>query len=180
MASSGGSPIRRLDEAPLSGDAAANILSMALTADGQGSKRPQTSNCAPVILPAHVFAPRHFAGILAKIWSGNMMVLADFGAAEPGEITFRPVRAGAIRTIRLAVIDPLHLERSMQIVPSPRLVRMDDAPTGDAPANDRDGLGLVFHDGGCQGLPSRSRIATTQRRLPFWCLRRRRSIRAAR
>src|SRR5579883_2396769 len=101
--------------------------------------------------PAHVFAPRHFAGILGKMRSGNMVMLADFGAAEPGEIALRLVCAGAIRAIGLAVIDPLHLERGMKIVPSPRFVRMDGTPAGDAPPNDRDGLGLIFYHS-CQGL----------------------------
>ena len=34
----------------------------------------------------------------------------------------------------------------MKIVPSSRLVGMDNAASGDATTNDRDGLGLMFHD----------------------------------
>jgi len=34
-------------------------------------------------LAAHVFAPRHFAGILAKMGAGDVMMLADFRAPEP-------------------------------------------------------------------------------------------------
>jgi hypothetical protein len=55
--------------------------------------------------PAHVFTPSHFAGILIKMRSGNMVMLADFGAAEPGEIALRLVCAGAIRAIGLAMIE---------------------------------------------------------------------------
>jgi len=36
--------------------------------------------------------------------------------------------AGAIRAIRLTMIDPLHLEGRMKIIPSPCLVRVDNAP----------------------------------------------------
>ena len=39
----------------------------------------------------------------------------------------------------------------MKIIPSPCLVGMDDAPSGDALANDRHGLGLMLYNG-CQGL----------------------------
>ena len=76
------------------------------------------------------------------------MMLADLRAAEPGEITFCLVRAGAVRAIRLAMIDPLHLEARMESVPSSCLVGVDDAPSGDALTNDRHGLRLMLHDGG--------------------------------
>src|SRR5208337_1204912 len=65
---------------------------------------------------------------------------------QPGVIALRLVCAGAIRAIRLAMIDPLHLEGRMKIIPSPCLVGMDNAPSGDAPADDRHGLGLMLHD----------------------------------
>ena len=78
------------------------------------------------------------------------MMLADLRAPQPGDIAFRLVCAGAIRAIRLAMIDPLHLEARMKIIPSPCLVGVDDTPSGDAPANDRHGLGLMLHDG-CHG-----------------------------
>ena len=44
------------------------------------------------------------------------------------------------------MIDPLHFKARMKIVPSSRLVGMDNAASGDAMTNDRDGLGLMFHD----------------------------------
>src|SRR5271157_2563434 len=99
---------------------------------------------------AHVFTPSHFTGILAEMGPGDVMMLAKLRAAEPGEITFRLVRAGAIRAIRLAMIDPLHFETRVESVPSSCLVGVDDAPSGDPPANDRHGLGLMLHDG-CHG-----------------------------
>ena len=99
---------------------------------------------------AHVFTPSHFTGILAEMGPGDVMMLPDLRAPQPGEIALRVVCAGAIRAIRLAMIDSLHLEARMKIIPSPCLVGMDDAPSGDAPTNDWHGLGLMLHDG-CHG-----------------------------
>jgi len=147
MAPSGASPITRLDETPPFADDAANIQPKGVMAKGQAT------TCIKLRagrFPAHVFAPSHFAGILAEMGPGDVMMLADLRAAEPGEIALRLVRAGAIRAIGLAMIDPLHLEASMESVPSSCLVGVDDAPSGDAPANDRHGLGLMLHDG-CHG-----------------------------
>src|SRR5208283_2872369 len=94
---------------------------------------------------AHVFAPRHFAGILAEIRPGDVVVLADLGAPQPGDIAFRLVRAGAILGVSFAMIDPLHVKARMKFVPRSGLVGVDSAASGDATANDRNGLGLMFH-----------------------------------
>ena len=45
---------------------------------------------------AHVFAPRHFAGIRAEMRPGDMLMLTNLRASQPGDIAFRLVRAGAI------------------------------------------------------------------------------------
>ena len=45
---------------------------------------------------AHVFAPRHFAGILAEMWPGDMVMLTNLRTSQPGDIAFRLVRAGAV------------------------------------------------------------------------------------
>ena len=128
---------------------------------------------------AHVFAPRHFAGILAEMRPGDMVMLTNLRASQPGDIAFGLVRAGAIFALGFPMIDPLHFKDRMKIVPSSRLVGMDNAASGDATTNDRDGLGLMFHD--CRQVgPPRWRITTTQRRLPLWCWPRRRSTRASR
>ena len=95
---------------------------------------------------AHVFAPRHFAGILAEMRPGDMVMLTNLRASQPGDIAFRLVRAGAIFAVGFPMIDPLHFKGRMKIVPSSRLVGMDNAASGDATTNDRDGLGLMFHD----------------------------------
>ena len=66
--------------------------------------------------PAHVFAPSHFAGVLIKMGPRDMVMLADLRSPQPGEIALRLVCAGAIRAIRLAMIDPLHLKACMKIL----------------------------------------------------------------
>src|SRR5271166_326726 len=72
-------------------------------------------------------------------------MLADLGAPQPGDIAFRLVRAGAILAIGFAMIDPLHFKAGMEFVPSSCLVGVHSAASGDATANDRNGLGLMFH-----------------------------------
>jgi hypothetical protein len=64
---------------------------------------------------AHVFAPRHFAGILAKVRPGNMMVLANLGASQTRDIAFRLVRAGAVFAIGFAMIDLCRPQTSFQL-----------------------------------------------------------------
>ena len=95
---------------------------------------------------AHVFAPRHFAGILAEMRPGDMVMLTNLRASQPGDIAFRLVRAGAILAVGFPMIDPLHFKARMKIVPGSRFVGMDNAASGDATTNDWDSLGLMFHD----------------------------------
>ena len=95
---------------------------------------------------AHVFAPRHFAGILAEMRPGDMVMLTNLRPSQPGDIAFRLVRAGAVLAVGFPMIDPLHFKARMKVVPSSRLVGMDNAASGDATTNDRDGLGLMLHD----------------------------------
>ena len=89
---------------------------------------------------AHVFAPRHFAGTLAEMRPGDMVMLTYLRASLPGDIAFGLVRAGAIFAVGFPMIDPLHFEGRMKIVPSssPRrhgqccLWRRDDEVIGTA------------------------------------------------
>jgi hypothetical protein len=87
---------------------------------------------------AHVFARRHFAVILTEMRPGNR-------ASQPRDIALRLVRAGAVLAVSFAMIDPFHIKARVEIVSSSRLVGVDDAASGDATTNDRDGLGLMFH-----------------------------------
>jgi hypothetical protein len=86
-------------------------------------------------MAAHVFSPRHFAGILTEMGTGNMVVLANLRASQPRDIALRLVRAGAVLAVGLAMIDPLHFKARMEIVPSSRLVGVDGATSGDATTN---------------------------------------------
>ena len=74
-----------------------------------------------------------------------MVMLTNLRASQPQDIAFRLVRAGAVLAVSFAMIDPLHFKARMEIVPSSCLVGVDSAASGDATANDRDGLGLMFH-----------------------------------
>ena len=88
----------------------------------------QTATCIELGsggVAAHIFAPRHFAGILAEMRPGNMVMLADLRASQPRDIAFRLVRAGAVFAVSFAMIDPLHFKARMEIVPSARLVGVD-------------------------------------------------------
>jgi hypothetical protein len=67
-------------------------------------------------------------------------------ASQPGNMAFRVVRAAAILAVGFPMIDPLHFKARMKNVPSSRLVGIDNAASDDATTNDRDGLGLTFHD----------------------------------
>jgi len=95
---------------------------------------------------AHVFAPRHFAGILAEMRPGDMMMLTNLRASQPGDIAFRLVRAGTILAVGFPMIDPLHFKARMKIVPGSRFVGMDNAASGDATTNDWDSFGLMLHN----------------------------------
>ena len=46
---------------------------------------------------AVIFAPARLLGIAKKIGASDMMVMANLGAAKPGEIAFRPIRASAVK-----------------------------------------------------------------------------------
>ena len=88
-------------------------------------------------ITTRILTPGHFAGILVQVWAGDMMMLAEFGAAETGKVAFRLIGAGAIHAVGAPVIDPPHFVPGMQIVPGARFVGMHRAPPGDAPAGDR-------------------------------------------
>ena len=99
---------------------------------------------------APVFAPRHFAGILAEMRPGDMVMLTNLRASQPGDIAFGLVSgAGAIFAVGFPMIDPLHFKGRMKIVPEALFMPRRHGQcvaSGDATTNDRDGLGLMFHD----------------------------------
>lgn len=97
-------------------------------------------------MAAQIFAPRHFARILAEMRPGDRVMPTNLRASQSRDIAFRLVGAGAVLAVGFAMIDPLHFKARMEIVPSSRLGGVDIAASGDATTNDRDGLGLMFHD----------------------------------
>ena len=80
---------------------------------------------------AGVLAPGQLAGILVQIRTGDMMMLADLGAAQPGEIAFRLIGTGTIHAVGATVVDASHLVPRVKIIPGARLVGMDDTASGD-------------------------------------------------
>ena len=80
---------------------------------------------------AHVFAPRHFARHTGfEMRPGDMVMLANLCASQSGDVAFRLVRAGAIPAIGVSMVDPLHFKGRMKIVPSSRLVGMEQCYYG--------------------------------------------------
>ena len=57
---------------------------------------PNTRPLRSVGLAAHILAPCHLAGILAKIFAADTVVLAELGTAQASEIAFNLIGAGAI------------------------------------------------------------------------------------
>lgn len=95
---------------------------------------------------AGVLAPGQLAGILVQIRTGDMMMLADLGAAQPGEIAFRLIGTGTIHAVGATVVDASHLVPRVKIIPGARLVGMDDTASGDTLPDDRHGLGFSRRD----------------------------------
>ena len=59
---------------------------------------------------AGILAPRHLVRISRQVPARNVMMRADLGATQAGEVAFRLVRASAVVHERDRVIDPPHRE----------------------------------------------------------------------
>ena len=77
---------------------------------------------APVVL-----APRHFVRVGAEIRTGDVMVDADFRAAQPAKETLGLIGAGVAVRIRQRMIDPLRLDSARATDPNERLRRRERA-----------------------------------------------------
>jgi hypothetical protein len=66
---------------------------------------------------AVIFAPRRLLRIAEEICPRNVMVDADFSAAQTAEVLFRPIRARTIERIGFLMVDPFDFETLMQVVP---------------------------------------------------------------
>jgi hypothetical protein len=60
-----------------------------------------------------------------------MVVVADFSPAHTAEKFLCPIRASAVEAVCLLVIDPLHFETAVEVVPGAGLVGMNDGSLGD-------------------------------------------------
>jgi hypothetical protein len=49
--------------------------------------------------------------------ASNLMVDADFSAAQAAELLFRPIRARAVKRMRFLVFDPFDFETLIRVVP---------------------------------------------------------------
>ena len=79
--------------------------------------------------------------------AADMMVNAHLGAAQPGEIAFRLVRAGAvIGHVFDRMVDALHREAGVQDVPGRAFVGMHGRSRRDMLADHRDCIGLAIND----------------------------------
>ena len=81
-----------------------------------------------------------------KIFSGNVMVGADLGAAQAAKEAFGLVGARTVARIRFFVVDALYGECSRQPVPVGRLIGVNRSATLDAGMNDGDAFGLALPD----------------------------------
>jgi hypothetical protein len=103
-----------------------------------------------------------------------MVVVADLGTAHAREKFFGPIGASAVQAVSLLVIDALHFEAGMEVVPSGRLVGIDDRPLAMRERTKLSAWPSVRNTAGSE-LPLRSRTMTTARRLPDWLSAKRRS-----
>src|SRR5580658_8126269 len=76
-----------------------------------------------------------------------MMMMADLGAAEAAEKLFGPIGARLAVRIDFGVIDPLHFKAGVQIIPSARLVGVDDGSGRHAAADEIERAGFALEDG---------------------------------
>jgi hypothetical protein len=86
--------------------------------------------------PTIVLAPRRFLRVAEKVRARDVVVDADFGATEPGEVFLSHVSASAIEAVCLLMIDSLDLETLMKAFPRRRFVGMNNRSLRDAGANE--------------------------------------------
>lgn len=75
--------------------------------------------------PPRILPPSDLTSIEAEISPADVVVLADLGAAEAGEVGHGLVGARAVQAERDGMIDPHHLVVGVQAVPASGLVGVD-------------------------------------------------------
>src|ERR1700712_5344933 len=91
---------------------------------------------------AQVLAPRRFLGIAEQVRAGDVMMVAEFGPTQTGEVGLRAVGTGAIDAVAVLVIDPAHREAGVQRIPGRALIGVDRRSFGNILANG--GQGRTF------------------------------------
>ena len=74
--------------------------------------------------------------VAEKVRARDVVVDADFGATEPGEVFLSHVSASAIEAVCLLMVDSLDLETLMKVIPRRRFVGMNNRSLRDAGANE--------------------------------------------
>jgi hypothetical protein len=74
--------------------------------------------------------------VTEEVRARDVVVNADLGAAEPGEVFLSHASASAIEAVCLLMIDSLDLETLMKVIPRRRFVGMNDRSLRDAGANE--------------------------------------------
>jgi hypothetical protein len=74
--------------------------------------------------------------VAEKVSARDLVVNADLGATEAGEVFLSHVSASAIEAVCLLMIDSLDLETLMKVVPRRRFVGMNYRSLRDAGANE--------------------------------------------
>ena len=59
-----------------------------------------------------------------------MMVMANFGAAQAAEKSFRHIGASSVQAVGFLVIDALHFKAGVKVIPSVGIVGIDDGSFG--------------------------------------------------
>ena len=79
---------------------------------------------ATTIDPPVIFLPSHFTRVVAEVFAADVVVLANLSATHPREEAFSLIGACTILAERNGVVDSLHVEMGMKLVPARRFVRM--------------------------------------------------------
>ena len=103
---------------------------------------------------AQVLAPGCLLGVAEQVGPGDVMMVAEFGPAQAGEVGLCAVRAGTVDAVSVLVIDALHGKAGMQRVPSRAFIGMDGRSFGNTLADAAQGC--VF-----RGEHLRQRAAAT-------------------
>jgi hypothetical protein len=103
-----------------------------------------------------------------EVRAGEVVMMADLGAAHAGEERLGVVRVDpAFQAVGFLVVDPVHREAAMKLVPCAGFVGVDFGTPVDPSTDEIERSDFGSKHAGSV-LPSRSRITTTVLRLPDW------------